>query len=90
MGRMSSLDVARRLPPASRWGLLADSGSKRDRRRLPGVQHQLLSESELTPAGIFQPETLAGNYLGRLAPYFDLPWRRSFTPAVSKVPRIMW
>ena len=29
-------------------------------------------------------------YLGRLAPYLDRPWRRSETPEVSSVPRIMW
>ena len=27
---------------------------------------------------------------GALAPYFERDWRRSFTPAVSSVPRMMW
>jgi len=27
--------------------------------------------------------------LGRFAPYLDRPWRRSLTPAVSNVPRMM-
>src|SRR6185437_13208985 len=29
-------------------------------------------------------------YFGRLAPYFDRRWRRSLTPWVSRVPRMMW
>ena len=29
-------------------------------------------------------------YFGRLAPYLERRWRRSFTPWVSSVPRMMW
>src|SRR5262245_56532324 len=29
-------------------------------------------------------------YLGLLAPYFERPWRRSWTPIESSVPRMMW
>src|SRR5207342_2774030 len=40
-------------------------------------------------------ETMCGfsrssDYLGRFAPYFDRPWRRSVTPDVSSVPRTVW
>src|SRR5512135_1440167 len=39
------------------------------------------------PAHLAPP--LAPAALGRLAPYLDRPWRRSFTPAASRVPRTM-
>ena len=29
-------------------------------------------------------------HFGRLAPYFERRWRRSLTPWVSSVPRMMW
>src|SRR5215475_1329038 len=32
----------------------------------------------------------AGFYLGLFAPYFERPWRRSWTPIESSVPRMMW
>ena len=28
--------------------------------------------------------------LGRLAPYFERPWRRVVTPEASRVPRTVW
>src|SRR5258707_2021769 len=33
---------------------------------------------------------LVFSYFGRLAPYFERRWRRSLTPWVSSVPRMMW
>src|SRR5271166_953089 len=30
------------------------------------------------------------HFLGRLAPYFERPWRRSLTPAQSRAPRTVW
>src|SRR5688572_24002572 len=36
------------------------------------------------------PGRLSRCYLGRLAPYFERPWRRLVTPWVSRLPRMMW
>src|SRR5207253_10530531 len=33
---------------------------------------------------------MTASYFGRLAPYFERRWRRSLTPWVSSVPRMMW
>src|SRR5258708_25356339 len=58
-----------------------------------------LGDDVIAELGVRQNFTLVGgtatrhlvfSYFGRLAPYFERRWRRSLTPWVSRVPRMMW
>lgn len=83
------MSASKRLP----WS----AGFKRD----PKFGHQWLSKlssvflvglrgcSHLIVSGMQPLLYLLAAALGRLAPYLERPCRRSLTPAVSKVPRIM-
>src|SRR5229473_2185186 len=68
---------------------------------LLALVHQAIDEfghDVITELGVRQDFTLVSgtatrhlvlSYFGRLAPYFERRWRRSLTPCVSRVPRMM-